>query len=194
MTQSGLTWQDMRLTQKRSLLDTERSGAWRARARHIIGRSITITAHGCWEWCKSKSKSGYGTACIGDERHQAHRMSFAAFSGQIPKEKLVCHKCDNRSCVNPDHLFLGTHTDNRLDFVAKGRHKLLRGPETYRRGSESHLSKLTDEQVTEVVSLATSGVPRIAIVKRFNISVGYVSDLKCGKWRTEATQIKRGQQ
>lgn len=76
----------------------------------------------CWEWFAAKDTGGYGI--IGDEKNRfvlAHRYSYTIFIGEIPKGLLVCHKCDNRKCVNPFHFFLGTHKDNNDDCIKKGR-------------------------------------------------------------------------
>lgn len=79
----------------------------------------------CWEWQASFYKCGYGqfSMCIdGSWRpRQAHRMSWIIHCGQIPQGLLVCHSCDNKKCVNPHHLFLGTHKDNLRDMSSKGR-------------------------------------------------------------------------
>lgn len=75
---------------------------------------------GCWEWIGS-TVTGYGK--FRDDRKMvlAHRMSFLVFNGDIPMNMQICHKCDNRKCINPDHLFIGTQLDNIRDCVAKGR-------------------------------------------------------------------------
>lgn len=79
---------------------------------------------GCWEWVGCKNKSGYGL--IANENMKikfAHRSSYTFFIGEISKGMCVCHKCDNPSCVNPFHLFLGTQKDNLRDMYDKNRHK-----------------------------------------------------------------------
>lgn len=75
----------------------------------------------CWNWTGYKTEKGYGKFGINYRAHLAHRLSYEYFIEPIPKGLFVCHHCDNPSCVNPFHLFVGTNRDNMIDMYAKGR-------------------------------------------------------------------------
>src|SRR6187455_237481 len=92
--------------------------------------------NGCMEWLAYRHPLGHGMFGFDGKMGYAHRFSYQLHIGKIPKGKHVLHKCDNRACVNPDHLFLGTQSDNNLDMYKKGR---CRGP----RGERNALAKLT---------------------------------------------------
>lgn len=83
---------------------------------------------GCWLWTLSSNGDGYGIIFKKrkEKKVYAHRFSYQMYKGKIPDGMIVCHKCDTPSCVNPDHLFVGTDGDNVRDCVSKGRHKFGR--------------------------------------------------------------------
>ena len=76
----------------------------------------------CWLWTGNTEKIGYGIFKLKGKALKAHRLSYAYHKNSIPAGNMVLHRCDVRNCVNPDHLFLGTQTDNMRDMTAKGRH------------------------------------------------------------------------
>jgi hypothetical protein len=85
---------------------------------------------GCWEWQAAKSSFGHGRAKIGGKLYSPHRLAYEKHFGPIPTGKMVLHKCDNPSCVNPDHLFIGTARDNVRDMMSKGRAHWMKHPKS----------------------------------------------------------------
>lgn len=126
----------------------------------------------CWEWNgqrqnphkgKNNDWGNYGLFYYKDKTRKAHQVSYELAHGEIPDGMFVLHKCDNPPCVNPNHLFLGTTTDNMKDMVSKGRN-------VCRIGSENQNSKLTNEKVVEIRKLIASKVPLRRIAKMFGVS------------------------
>lgn len=113
---------------------------------YVLERCVPLL-DGCWAWDRGLKESGYGVARTHEKTITAHRLSYLAFNGEIPAGLCVLHKCDVRVCVNPEHLFLGTHRDNAQDMVRKGRHySHYRGRPTCPAGhsytpATTHLSK-----------------------------------------------------
>ena len=102
---------------------------------------------GCWNWIASKRPNGYGAFKLKGKVVSAHRFSYTMTYGAIPEKKLVCHHCDNRLCVNPAHLFLGSHHDNLVDSIQKGRVIKVSIGTQFLSGEKHRFHKLSDKQV-----------------------------------------------
>ena len=104
---------------------------------------VTVLPDGCWKWI-GQIVQGYGVFRSGDHQYKAHRVSYTLFKGEIPKGMIIMHKCDNRRCVNPEHLVCGTQRENLHDMASKGR-KVVAGP---KKGYKQ--TPLTDAMVEEI--------------------------------------------
>lgn len=90
----------------------------------VLDLSIPVTESGCWIWMGRYGGRGnaYGRICVNGKEYGAHRFSYTAFVGKIPAGLLVCHHCDVKECVNPNHLYAGTVQDNARDAVSRNRY------------------------------------------------------------------------
>lgn len=118
----------------------------------------------CWEWKLSCYKSGYGKIGINGKSLRAHRVAWIVSRGPIPKGLFVLHTCDNRKCVNPDHLFLGTQKQNLKDMIQKGR-----GKGQIPAGEDHPGAKLTWPQIALIRRLGKQGVKQKDLAKTFDV-------------------------
>lgn len=139
--------------------------------------SIPENLNDCWEWIGGLFSNGYGAYRIGKRTLRAHRISFSLFVGEIPDGLYICHKCDNKKCVNPSHLFLGTHQDNMDDMKSKHRVKSVVG--------ENHgRHKLTEKKVYKILEMIEQGINQHEIAKMFGVNHATISSIKTGKnWK-----------
>lgn len=156
---------------------------------------------GCWWWAASFNRAGYGRF----ESDLAHRTAWRLLRGPIPPGLFVCHRCDQPGCVNPDHLFLGTHNDNMADKVAKGRAAsgdgngsrlyperlrpqsgdlhfsrrapdlMARGPRPAVRGENNPSARLSEDQVIAIRSGCASGKSQRSLASAYGVSKQLIS-------------------
>lgn len=146
--------------------------------KRLLGM-IDIQDNGCWNWAGT-SRNGYGRLTVGSrtdntrKTESAHRFSYKLFYGDIPNDLYVCHKCDNKLCVNPEHLFLGTHQDNIDDRERKNRNNHVIGKNV-------PTSKLTE---TEVIKIRNSNLSSRKLAKIYGLNKTSVLDIKNGiNWK-----------
>lgn len=140
----------------------------------------------CWTWIGARNKKGYGHFSwrkMG-RPHLAHRFVLMLTGINIPEGMLVMHTCDNRACVNPDHLRMGTAANNSQDMVVKGRS---------RRGESNQVAKLKEREVIEIKNLyASGGYSQKTLAQRYGVSASSVSAIILGrnwKYTTETQHV-----
>ena len=130
--------------------------------------------NGCWEWQGYlASGTGYGVMSVGNRPKGVHRVAYELNHGPIPKGMCVCHTCDNRKCIRPDHLFLGTKADNLEDMRAKGRQ--AKGKKVSNPGSTNGNSRITEDDVRKIRQQYEDGVAQVELARRFGIDQTNVS-------------------
>ena len=151
---------------------TLKSNRSRASITQRFGRYVyLLLSNGCWEWRGVRNKRGYGL--IGKEggrgagKIRAHRLSYQIFYRvNLTREECVCHRCDNPSCVNPDHLFVGSQLDNVLDMISKNRHS--KPPVVC--GEAHPMAKLIEQDVIKIRQLYDRGLSSPKLAKLFFVS------------------------
>lgn len=143
----------------------EKKAEMQERFEHFFAKT-----EGCWNWLGAKKdKLLYGTFRFRNKMYIAHRVSFTLYRGEIPEKKLVLHTCDNPSCVNPEHLKIGTHLDNQHDKRARGR---------------CVGEKLTEQHVKEIKQLIKDGLKGGEIGRRYKVSRTTIANIRNNKqWK-----------
>ena len=132
---------------------------------------------GCWLWTAATNKCNYGLFRFGNRMIGAHRFSYLLHKGEIPQNMCVLHTCDVPQCVNPDHLFLGTHDENMKDMAKKGRASTV----AKTKGITHGMCKLTENQIVEI---RNDSRKLREIAKDYNISTQQISRIRNNKlWK-----------
>lgn len=144
----------------------------------IVSRVEFDTVGGCWLWTGAMvTATGYGTIGYDGRSHGAHRASWVAHHGLIPPGLVVCHRCDVRACVNPNHLFLGTTRENHHDMIRKGR-------ANPRRGDAVSRAILSAAQIPDIRTRIRAGDTNRAIADDFGVSPDVINAIRVGRsWR-----------
>ena len=149
-----------------------------------------VDENGCWNWTRSKNK-GYGVVNAMNRTFGAHRVSYELSIGPTPAGASVCHRCDNPACINPEHLWLGSHAENMADMKSKGRnstppvsrgddHWLRKYPDRVPMGEQVRTSKLTAEQVTALRIDYCAGAGRAELASKYGVSPLSIHDYVSG--------------
>ena len=140
---------------------------------------VSAVQSGCWEWVGKIERGGYARVRLENSRERVlvHRLSWEMKNGPIPEGMLILHKCDNRKCVNPDHLYVGTYQNNTDDMLERGRANKARGERHGR-------AKLTDDQFHQLVSdYNAGGVTQKQLASKYGLHPIYVNKLLRGHKR-----------
>jgi hypothetical protein len=134
----------------------------------------TLTPSECWIWTGAKLRDGYGSFVLDTKTKkmiQAHRCSYVLHNNvQLTRQDFICHKCDNPSCVNPNHLFLGNQKSNMADRQKKNR-----------QAKGEKISILSIKNVIEIKSLIQNKIPRRKIAKMFGVGPTCITDIVTGR-------------
>lgn len=136
----------------------------------LVMTNIKIdTETGCWEWKRWVQPNGYGVLWIEDKVWGVHRLMHIIHNGALSSEEIVCHTCDNPSCVNPDHLWSGTHKDNMQDAMQKGRAI---------KGERVPSAKLTKEEVLEIrEKYSSSDISQRDLADQYSLTKSTIGDI-----------------
>lgn len=132
--------------------------------------TFDINEHGCHICTSHKTREGRYPKCVRNKKiWKISRLKYLEHKGEIPKGLIIRHTCDNRMCINPDHLILGTHKQNAED-------RKLRNRNGDQNGVKNHMSKLSEDQIKEIREI--NNLPTAKIAKIYNVSQTLISKIK----------------
>lgn len=135
---------------------------------------MTPAPNGCWEWTGGMRADGYGLVWFEGKAQRAHRIAYQVLKGPLDTKDVLCHKCDNRKCINPDHIFIGSRADNVRDAASKNRMP---------HGKSHWNATLSDAQIAMIRSI--EGVTYTEIARQFGVAQSTVSRLRSGSRRAK---------
>jgi hypothetical protein len=131
----------------------------------------------CWLWEGLIRNTGYGSISIDGKDTSTHRLAYSLFNGEITDNLCVLHKCDVRNCINPEHLFLGTISENNTDCARKGRRSM---------GENHHNNKLSIKSVKEIKKLLLSNISKAEIGRKYGVCSTTIFHISSGKtWKEQ---------
>ena len=143
--------------------------------------------NGCWIWLGGTDKDGYGTFSVNRVNQRAHRYSYMLAGNTLTDDQILCHTCDVPGCINPDHLFPGTHQDNATDRKNKGRYESISGknhyyaktlPKERRRGEQHSMVRINEKQAKEVKVRLDKGEMATSIARSIGVPRHIVYNIK----------------
>lgn len=161
-------------------------------ANNFWGHVDIPNLYDCWVWKGAKYRCGYGLFGVRVDKLAksipAHRFSWFLHNGPLESSKIfVCHRCDNKLCVNPSHLFAGSHSDNMRDMIAKGRNG-----KTGCRGERNSHAKLRQSDIGRILRLIGEGLEQKEIAKMFMVGPTAISRINKKKaWREAINELQK---
>lgn len=138
----------------------------------------------CWDWIAGFSNTGYGSFRIFDATNNSHKVSWMIHFGEVPEGLEVCHKCDRRKCVNPQHLFIGTRLQNVLDMSRKNRND---------KDDEHWNCKIQKSELPVIFEMKIQGATQHEMARKFGVTQGHISDILAGRRRVTSPVFQKPQ-